>query len=121
MEGQVIKSWRLHPEEKDTVLEALMKLEVEAEFPGGRQAWLSYLSNNLKYPSSLKEKNIKGEVVVTFTVNVQGRVENVTVIKSLHPELDKEAIRVIQKSPKWKPAMQNNNKVPAYMTQPVIF
>ena len=116
-----MRSWSLHPEEKDTVLEALMKLEVEAEFPGGQQGWLKYLGNNLEYPSSLKDKHIKGEVIVTFTVNIQGKVENVQIKKSLSPAMDKEAMRVIQKSPRWRPAMQNNKKVPGYMTQSIIF
>jgi len=120
-EGEVIKSWSLQPGEEVTVPEALLKSEKKAEFPGGGQGWLSYLGNALEYPSSLKDKNIKGEVIVTFTVNVNGKVENVKVLKSLHPELDNEAIRVIQKSPRWSPAMQNNKKVPAYMTQSVRF
>src|SRR5258708_2682142 len=63
----------------------------------------------------------KGEVLVEFTINIQGRVENVKVIKSRDPLLDQEAVRVIQRSPRWKPAMQNGKKVPVYMNQTIIF
>lgn len=120
-EGTVIKSWSLHPEAEDSVAKALLAMEVEAEFPGGRQRWLDYLGDHLEYPSALKDKNIKGEVLVEFTINIQGKVENVRVVKGRDPLLDKEAIRVIQRSPKWKPAMQNGKKVPAYMNQTIIF
>ena len=120
-EGEVIKSWSLHPEVEDSTLKALKRSEMEAEFPGGKDGWLKFLSNNLRYPSSLQDKNIKGQVIIAFTINIHGRVENVKVVKSLNPALDEEAIRVIQKSPKWKPAMQNNRNVPAQMTQSVMF
>lgn len=119
--GEAIKSWSLHPEEEDSILNALSKLEVPAEFPGGSSAWNKYLGKHIQYPSSLKNTSITGEVVVKFTVNTEGRVENVQLVKSLHPDLDKEVIRVIQKSPRWKPAMQNQKKVPAYKTQPIRF
>lgn len=120
-EGEVIKSWRLHPA-KDLVDEKTFTMvEFEAEFPGGTPGWLKYLGDNLRYPSSLVGKNIKGQVVVTFTVNAEGRVENVQIKKSLHPEFDKEAMRVIRNSPRWKPALQNNKKVSSYKTQPINF
>jgi protein TonB len=117
----VIKSWSLHPDEKDSVLEALIRTEMKAEFPGGPTAWLNYLTTNLEYPSSLKGEHISGQVTLQFTVNIHGNIENITVLKSLNPVLDEEAIRVIQRSPKWKPAMQNHKKVPARLTQTINF
>jgi TonB family protein len=120
-QGEVVKSWSLHPDESDPVLDALIKSEKQAEFPGGPTAWLTYLSNNIEYPPAARGKNISGQVIVQFTVGISGKTENVQVVKSLDPLLDKEAIRVIQKSPKWKPAMQNNKKVLAQMTQAINF
>jgi len=104
-----------------SVLNALIKTEKKAQFPGGSAAWLNYLTTNLDYPSSLKGEHISGQVTLQFTVNIHGKIENVTVVKNLNSVLDEEAIRVIQRSPKWKPAMQNNKKVPARLTQTINF
>jgi TonB family protein len=112
----VIKSWRSQPEEAEATF---VMNEKFAEFPGGQKAWLEFLSNNLQYPDSLQ--NIKGQVILKFVVSPMGIIENVEVIKSLHPILDQEAIRVIRKSPKWKPAKQNGKKVKTIIRQPIGF
>ncbi|HTB26065.1 MAG TPA: energy transducer TonB [Puia sp.] len=119
--GDVIKSWSSHPQEKDTVLSSLMKQEVKAEFPGGRQGWIDYLSRNLQYPPQLKDSGITGQVILKFTITPKGKIEDIIVVKSLHPLIDKEAIRVISESPKWKPAEQLGKKVPTTITQPIDF
>ncbi len=119
--GDVIRSWSLHPEERDTVLEALVKQEVRPEFAGGREGWINYLSRNLQYPSQLKDSGITGQVILRFTITPKGKIEDVIVVKSLHPLFDKEAIRVISESPKWKPAEQLGKKVQATITQPINF
>ncbi len=82
--------------------------EEPAEFPGGETAWREYLGNNLKYPDSLQ--NIKGQVLLKFVVNPKGTIDKVEIIKSLHPMLDKEAVRVIINSPGWRPAKQTGKK-----------
>ena len=119
--GDVIKSWSLHPEERDTVLEALVKQEVKAEFPGGSEGWVNYLSRNLRYPSQLKDSGITGQVILRFTITSKGKIEDIIVVKSLHPLFDKEAVRVISESPKWKPAEQLGKKVQTTITQPINF
>lgn len=115
-QGEVVKSWSAKPatEELDLVF-----VEEPAEFPGGRKAWYEYLGENLEYPRSAR--NLKGEVLLKFIISPKGIIETVEVIKSLHPSLDKEAIRVIKKSPRWKPARQNGKQVQTTMTMPIVF
>jgi TonB family protein len=114
--GDVIKSWS--SQTQDATPTFIMN-EEPAEFPGGQKAWLEYIANNLKYPDSLQ--NIKGQVLLRVVISPKGTIETVEVIKSLHPLLDKEAIRIINKSPKWKPAKQNGKRVKMTITQPINF
>ena len=119
--GDVVKSWSLHPDEEERLNAEFARNEVVAEFPGGEKAWYKYLGNNLRIPKELENQNIKGEIILKFTITTTGLIETVEIIKTLNPLLDKEAIRVIRKSPRWKPAKQNGKKVPATRTQPITF
>ena len=114
--GDVIKSWNSQPQDATTTF---IMNEEPAELPGGQKAWLESLSDNLDYPDSLQ--NIKGQVLLSIVINPKGMIETVEVIKSLHTLLDQEAVRVISKSPKWKPAKQNGKKVKMAITQAINF
>ena len=103
---------------KDVVFK---KVEIESEFPGGQKGWTAYLNGNLAYPKKAVRKNIQGTVVVQFIVERDGRVSNVEVVKSVDPLLDNEALRLIQQSPNWKPAVQDGKKVRSYKKQPIVF
>ncbi len=96
------------------------KVEIESEFPGGRPAWERFLNKNLSYPSDAADNEIQGTVVVQFVVDLQGNVSNVEAISGPE-ELRAEAIRVIKKSGKWTPAIQNGNPVKSYKRQPLVF
>lgn len=72
-------------------------------FPGGNAALMIYLSNNVKYPTKAQEKNKRRHVVVKFVVEKDGSITNVSVMKSVEPTLDREAVRVVRKMPKWNP------------------
>lgn len=98
------------------------KVEIDASFPGGQQAWARFLNKNLRAPDDAVNNNISGQVVVQFVVDKDGNVSDVEAISG--PEqggLREEAIRVIRKSGKWTPALQNGRYVKAYRKQPVIF
>ena len=97
------------------------RVEIESEFPGGHKAWSNYLMANLTYPQVAIKKNIQGTVIVQFIVTKEGKVKDVTIAKSVHPSLDKEAIRLIKNSPDWTPALQNGRKVNSYKKQPIVF
>ncbi len=118
--GEVVKSWTRENPTASRNPNALRPGQVRAEFPGGRQAWLDFLYNNLQYPSDVQD-HIVGQVVLRFVINPKGRIENIEVVKSLHPSLDQEAIRVVLKSPRWKPSEEYGEKTQTVVTQPINF
>lgn len=75
----------------------------------------------LKYPKASIRDGIQGRVLVTFTIEKDGNVRDVHVTRSIDPELDEAAIKVVEASPKWKPARMNGQKVACTMTIPVEF
>ena len=98
------------------------KVEIESEFPGGAAAWLRYLNKNLRYPDDAVNNEIQGTVVVQFIVDKEGNVSDVQAISG--PDnggLRDEAVRVIKKSGKWTPAVQNGRQVKSYKKQPIVF
>ncbi|HEY4062804.1 MAG TPA: energy transducer TonB [Puia sp.] len=98
------------------------KVEIESDYPGGPAAWLRYLNKNFRYPDDAVNNEIQGTVVVQFIVDKEGNVSDVVAISG--PEnggLREEAIRVIKKSGKWTPAVQNGRQVKSYKKQPIVF
>ena len=95
--------------------------EVSPEFPGGTQALLDYLKENVNYPAQCREAKIQGRVLVTFVVEKDGSIKNASVRKNVHPLLDAEALRVISAMPNWKPGMEHGTPVRVQYTVPVNF
>ena len=96
------------------------KVEIESDYPGGGSAWARYLNKNLRYPQEAAENEIQGMIVVQFIVNREGVVSDVEAISG-PAELREEAVRVIKKSGKWTPAVQNGQQVKSYKKQPITF
>jgi periplasmic protein TonB len=96
------------------------KVEIESEYPGGQAAWLRYLNKNFRYPQEAIDNEIQGTVVVQFIVDKEGVVSDVEAVSGPN-ELRDEAIRVIKKSGKWTPAVQNGRQVKSYKKQPIVF
>ncbi len=96
-------------------------LEEMPEFPGGQAAMMKWLSKNINYPPIAAENNIQGRVMVSFVVEPNGSISNVKIVRGVDPNLDKEAMRVVGKMPKWKPGMQTGKPVRARFTLPVQF
>lgn len=86
-------------------------VEEMPSFPGGMAALMKYIKDNLRYPEICREGAAMGRVNVVFIVNEDGSLSDVKVIRSISPELDKEAIRVVKSMPKWNPAKQNGKAV----------
>lgn len=97
------------------------KREVAPEFPGGINALVKFLSDNLKYPTVCKELKIQGKVLVKFTVKSDGSIGNVRVTKSVDTRLDKEAIRLVKSMPRWTPGTQDGKPVSVEYTLPITF
>jgi protein TonB len=96
------------------------KVEIESEYPGGQSAWIRYLTKTLVYPQEAQDNEIQGSVVVQFIVDKEGNVSDVEAISGPN-ELRGEAVRVIKKSGKWTPAVQNGRQVKSYKKQPITF
>ncbi len=87
---------------------------------GGLEGFRLYISENTSYPSSVS-RNIQGSVYVRFIVNENGTVSDVTVMRSLHPELDREAVSIVKSSPRWTPGIHQGMPVRVVLTFPVNF
>ncbi len=98
-----------------------LKVDVKPEFPKGDKARINFLIRNIYYPEIAKAHDIQGTVYVSFVVEKNGVISHVKVLKSPHPVLSKEAIRVVREFPKWKPGKQNGKKVGVYFSMPLRF
>ncbi len=96
-------------------------MEIESDIPGGTAAWFRYLKKNLRYPDEAVNNEIQGTVIVQFIVDKEGNVSDVKAISGPQGGLREEAVRVIKKSGKWTPAVQNGRKVKSYKKQPIVF
>ena len=96
-------------------------VEVMPQYPGGMPELMQYLAKNIKYPIQAQKKGIEGRVTVRFIVEKDGSISNVTVVRHIHPLLDKEAVRVIKAMPKWSPGMLNGKPVRVKFNIPVAF
>jgi len=90
-------------------------------FPGGDAELLKYIGLNTVYPDIAKENNIQGRVIVRFCVTAKGGVSQVSILKGVDPELDKEAIRVVNTLPAFKPGKQGGKPVPVWYMVPITF
>ena len=96
-------------------------VEKMPQFPGGTGKLFEFLSKNVKYPAEAENNDVQGRVIVTFVVEKDGEISNAKVVKSIHPALDAEALRVINSMPNWTPGMQNGETVRVKYTVPVTF
>jgi periplasmic protein TonB len=98
------------------------KVEIESDYPGGQAQWMRYLQKTLHYPEEATNNEIQGKVIVKFIVDKEGNVSDVEAISGpTEGGLRDEAVRVIKKSGKWVPAVQNGRKVRSYKNQPIVF
>ena len=105
----------------DTPQEVFNVVEKMPEFEGGVANMLEYLRKNIKYPVEAIKNGAQGRVIVQFVVNKDGSIVDANVVKSVSPELDAEALRVVQSMPKWIPGEQRGEKVRVQFTLPVQF
>ncbi len=91
------------------------------EFPGGMVGLMQYLSKNIKYPADARTKGKEGRVIVSVIINTKGKATNPTIIKSVDPSLDAEALRVAGTMPDWVPGTKNGIPVNVKYTFPVTF
>ena len=90
-------------------------------FQGEADGALRWVASNIRYPAEARNRNISGDVLITFLVTSKGKVERVKVIKSVDPSIDAEAKRVVESMPEWKPGTLGGKPVDVQMTLPVKF
>lgn len=96
-------------------------VEDQPRYPGGTNALMTYLRDNIKYPAEAAKAGIQGMVIVQFVVGKDGAVRDIKPVKSVSPELDAEAVRVVAAMPKWVPGYQRGEAVNVRYTLPVNF
>ena len=118
---------------RDYVVEQAEEEEVEEEVPfaiveqkptfqgGDANTFTKWVFSKIVYPEIAKENGVQGRVTLQFTIETDGSVKNVKVLRGVDSSLDKEAVRVVSSSPKWKPGMQRNKPVRVKYTFPVVF
>ena len=116
-DGKVIEQPKKEEEDWN---KTFTKVEIPSEYPGGPAAWQRFLHKNLLYPQDALDQGVQGFVVVQFIVDRDGNVSDVVAVSG-PKELQAEAIRVIKKSGKWTPAVQNGHQVKSYKKQPLGF
>ncbi len=105
--------------EDDAIFEG--KPDQQPEFPGGEIAMMKFIKENLDYPPSAARKGIQGRVILTFILEKDGKFSTIKVLRSPDDALSREAIRVIKKMPKWKPAIHEGKPVRVKFAMPVTF
>lgn len=101
--------------------EVFMVVEKMPQFPGGTEAMFQFLAKNIKYPVEAQTQGTEGRVIVQFVVDKNGKIRDTNIIRSLSPETDKEAIRVVEAMPDWLPGEQRGEKVSVKYTLPIAF
>ena len=96
-------------------------VEQNPTFPGGLEKMYQFLGTNIKYPEAAVKTNVQGNVITQFVVTKEGKITHINVVKSLSPETDAEAKRVIALMPTWKPGKQNGHSVNVQYTLPIRF
>ncbi len=91
------------------------------EYPGGIVEFMKWLQRTLRYPPAAQQQGVQGTVMVSFIVNVDGTITEQKVVRSVNPDLDAEALRVISNMPKWKPGLEKGKPCRTLFAIPIVF
>ena len=120
-QNKVVVDKQYFNESAEIIIDTTNK-DKDAAFPGGNKAWVKYLLKQIYFPTQFKIVNAdQAVVVVNFTINEDGKVEDVEVSTPFYPDFDKIAKNAIMKCPGWLPAINHNRKVKSMMRQPITF
>jgi periplasmic protein TonB len=116
-----ISAVNIQAQVSDNLEEVLTVVEKMPEFPGGENALIEFLKKQIKYPEDAKDLGISGTVYTSFVVGTDGKLKESKIIKGVHPILDEEALRVLEKMPAWKPGKQKGKPVNVSYVLPIKF
>lgn len=117
-DGKALKYEDIKSEEQGEIFQVV---EEQPMFPGGMEEMMKYLQKNIKYPKEAMDQGKEGRVIVQFVVNKDGSIVNDSVVRSVDPLLDAEALRVVRSMPNWTPGKQKGKPVRVRFTLPVSF
>ena len=118
---KTVKEQAPEPQVQDTKTYVYESPEVMPEFPGGMEAMVKFLSDNVKYPEQAAKDNIEGRVIVQFIIDKTGQISDAKVVRSVSEELDAEALRVVELMPNFIPGRQDGKAVAVRFTLPISF
>ncbi len=118
---EIVQGPKAEVAEVESEPEPFYVVEENPVFPGGQEALQKFIAENTHYPAVAAENNIQGKVIIKFCVTPKGGVAQVSVLKGVDPELDKEAIRVVNSLPAFKPGRQGGIAVPVWYVVPIAF
>lgn len=118
---EAVEELKEEVQETESEPEPFVVVEEMPMFPGGDAELLKYIGEHTNYPEVAKENNIQGRVIVRFCVTAKGTVSQISVLKGVDPELDKEAMRVVSTLPAFKPGKQGGKPVPVWYMVPITF
>lgn len=101
--------------------EVFVQVENQPDFPGGMEALMRYLSNNIRYPEEAHKANEQGKVIVKFVVKKDGSVKDPEIVNGVSKSLNEEALRVVSGLPKWIPGTVDGKPVDCIFTLPINF
>ena len=123
--GVEIKDYVVEQQEEEVVEEEEIPFAIVEQKPTfqGKDPnhFTKWVFSKIVYPEIAKENGVQGRVTLQFTIDTDGSIKNVKVLRGVDSSLDKEAVRVVSSSPKWKPGMQRNKPVRVKYTFPVVF
>jgi TonB family protein len=97
------------------------KPDVDPQFPGGQEKLLQHMQTHIRYPLAARNARVQGTVFVKYIVEPSGEISNVQIMRSVSPELDEEAMRVVNLMPKWEPGLKDGAAVGVQYVLPVRF
>ena len=109
------------PVKKEVIDEIFIVVEEMPQYTGGIEAMSKFLSDTIRYPVEAFEKGIEGRVICSFVISADGSITDINVLRGVDPSLNKEAVRVIELMPKWKPGKQRGQEVAVRFTLPIEF
>jgi len=118
---EMVEEVKEEVQEEDPEATPFVVVEEMPMYPGGDAELLKYIAEHTQYPEIAKENNIQGRVIVRFCVTSKGGVSQVSILKGVDPELDAEAIRVVNTLPAFKPGKQGGKPVPVWYMVPITF
>lgn len=92
-----------------------------ATYPGGEKAMKEFIAKTMKYPAAAKANGVEGVITLNLTVNADGSIGAIKIVRMVDPDLEQEAIRIVKNMPKWTPAMKDGSAVESQVQIPISF